>query len=207
MLPHWSQLTPCLVSFRRPGRRAGKSVGSAKQLPQGHQGAGEAKQSQLCHCPCPQAQAASGGTIRASLEILRDRSLPSSPLPTFTPPFPYGSCESAAAQASITHFRLILQPPSAPTCSGVSWGGSCLQPAGSAARAVLPAMSSGTAPAQTPVTCQDICPLHLLCTAKTTPAPARARPAQPPPQEWFVGNLAAETLGGPFRHNHPAAAD
>lgn len=50
----WSQLTPCLVSFRRPGRRAGKSAGSAKQLPQGHQGAGEAKQSQ--HCPCPQAQ-------------------------------------------------------------------------------------------------------------------------------------------------------
>lgn len=31
---------------------------------------------------------------------------------------------------------------------------------------MLPAVSSGTPPAQTPVTCQDICPLHLLCAAK-----------------------------------------
>lgn len=60
----------------------------------------------------------------------------------------------------------ILQPPSTPTCTGLSWGGSCLQPGGSEARAVLPALSSGTSPAQTPLTCQDICPLHLLCAAK-----------------------------------------
>lgn len=59
-----------------------------------------------------------------------------------------------------------LQPASTPTCAGVSWGGSCLQPVGSGAGAALPAASSGTSPAQTPVTCQDICPLHPLCAAK-----------------------------------------
>lgn len=116
--------------------------------------------------------AASGGMIRASLHPLWScgamtlPSLPSSPLPPM--PFPHGSCGLAAAQVSIRYCRLpdpAATPPPQPAL-GSPGEGSCLQPGGSGAGAVLPAVSPGTSPAQTPLTCQDICPLHLLCAAK-----------------------------------------
>lgn len=114
--------------------------------------------------------AASGGMIRTRSHLLwcwkscRTTTLPS--LPSSTLP----SCHSLMGAVVLLQLRLhsdisdnpILQPHSTPTHTGVSRGGSCLQPVRSEARTVLPAMSSGTPPAQTPVTRQDICPLHLL---------------------------------------------
>lgn len=134
----------------------------------------------------------------------------------FPPLFPFAphaipsrelwTCCSSGFHQILPTPRSCSHPPT-PTCIGVSWGRQ-LPPAW---REWGRSCAASRVPWNVPSTNTADMPGHLptpsSLRSKTAPAPARARPRQPRPQEWFVGNLAAETLGGPFRHSHPAAAD